>query len=531
VLFRSAFNLHYLLHILVAWLVMRALCIERKTSLAAANFAATVYVLSGVVISATALYNHIVNIVMVPLALLAIERRSAQLLGAAIGLMALAAEPVTMLGTLLILAIAAFRRVSWKTLIVGACLAVLIASPVLIAFSEIAGDAERTAGLRPEIVLATALSPLRIAEIFVWPFSGFLNDGGGDRMRMFSTIFVGLIALPALVRRSRYVVMVLLMLFLAAENPIVTEAVIRFDWLRIGRYPEKFVIPLTAALVVLIGEYFHRTRFRRAWMVITLVPLIWVAYRALPIDWFSYYRLPPVTPGRIYQRPDPGSGHEPARVEYRRRALQIDPLSGMPGGVGYVMLPSPDAMGSRLTQVVTSRFHAVPAALKLRYLQIRGVRIPYSVPLAMIVPRTIPAASLRDAVRLVESPSFGPQTAAVAPVAFTSAPARITRAVEDGQTIFIDVESRGEALVLVNQTFYKAWQATMNGRELPTMSLNIDRLGVIVPGSGRITLRFGRHRAAVAMAAIVSLLLVIAAFAIEIRQRRTGQVERTGDHD
>lgn len=529
-----AFNLHFLLHITIALLVMRALCRARGTSAFAANFAACVYALSGVVISATCLYNHIVNIAMVPLALLAVERRSPQLLGLAFGLMALAAEPVTMLGTVLIVAIASFRRVPLKSLVIAGCLAVLIASPLLIAFYEISGDAERTAGLAPENVLATALSPLRIAEIFVWPFSGFLNDAGGGaaRQRMFSTIFVGLIALPALFRRSRYVAMVLLMLFLAAENPIVTAAVTRFEWLRIGRYPEKFVIPMTAALVVLIGEYLHRTRLRRAWLAITLVPLLWTAWRALPIDWYEPYRPPSTaTPGRVFRRPDPRSGDLPARVEHRRRARALEPLTGMPAGIGYLMMPSPDAMDSRLTQVVTSRFHTVPEPLKQRYLQMQAARVPGALPMAMAVPRTMPAASLREAVQLVESPGFDPHTAAVAPVAFTSAPARVTRYVEDGQTILVDVEARGPALVMINQTFYAAWVATMNGEPLPTVSLNIDRLGVVVPGSGRIVLRFSRYRVAVAAAAALSLLLVIATLAVEIRQRRTGQVEGAGDDD
>lgn len=529
-----AFNLHFLVHILIGGLAMRALCLARGTSRHAALFAAAVYMLSGVMISSTCLYNQIVNVAVLPLALLGVERRSAPLLGAACGLMALAGEPMVIVGTALILAIAAWRRLDLKTIVVAAFIAIVIASPALIAVTEISGQAERTTGLDPANVLGTALSPVRIAEIFVWPFSGFLIDAGGGaaRMRMFSTLFVGLIGIPALFRRSRYVAMVLLMLFLAAENPLVTSAVVRFEWLRFGRYPEKFVIPLTAALVVLIAEHFHRTRFRAAWAVVTLLPLVWAAVRGLPIDWYEPYRLPETaTPGRVYLRPDPRSGEEPARVEYRRRAKTLEPLTGMPLGVGYLMLPSPDSMDSRLTRVVTSRFHAVPEALKLRYLQLHGARVPGALPMAMVVPRTIAAGSLRDAVRVIESPDFDPRAAAVAPVAFQSAPARVTGYAEKGQTITVDVEAAGPALLLINQTYYPAWVATMNGEELPTMTLDIDRLGVLVPGSGRVTLRFGRLRAAVALSAVLSLLTLVAAFAIEIRQRRAGEVERPGDDD
>src|SRR5436190_8543205 len=82
----TAFNLHFLLHLALAFFAMRALC--RST------FAATVYVLSGVVISSFAFYNFIVYAALIPLALYAAERRSWRLLGVACGLMGLAAEPV-----------------------------------------------------------------------------------------------------------------------------------------------------------------------------------------------------------------------------------------------------------------------------------------------------------------------------------------------------------------------------------------------------------------------------------------------------
>ena len=81
-----AFNLHFLLHLAGAFFAMRAL--SRST------FAATVYVLSGVVISSTAFYNFIVYAALIPFALYAAERRSWRLLGIACGLMGLAAEPV-----------------------------------------------------------------------------------------------------------------------------------------------------------------------------------------------------------------------------------------------------------------------------------------------------------------------------------------------------------------------------------------------------------------------------------------------------
>jgi hypothetical protein len=468
--------------------------------------------------------------------LLAVERRSAPLLGLAFGLLLLAAEPVTLVGAVLAVAIAAWRRMPIGALATAVVLAALIAAPQLIAFAEISGEIERTAGLRPATVLATALSPLRVAELFVWPFSGFLNDpgGGAARLRLFSTIFIGIIALPALVRRSRFVIIALTMLFLASANPLVVMAVLRFEWLRFGRFPEKFVIPLAAALVVLIGEYFDRTRARRVWAAITLLPLLWFATRALPIDWFSPYRVTAGQAHRVVQFPDARTGVEPARIEYRKRARRLEPLFGMTAGVTFLMMASPDSMQSRLAHIVIGRFHTVSRELRLRYLQICGASVPGALPEAVVVPRTIAARSLQEAVADVESPSFDPHQAAVAPVDFISAPARVTGYARRGQTITIDVDARGPVLVMVNQTYFASWVPTMNGETLPIVSLNIDRLGILVPGSGRVVLRFGRYRLAVAASAAMSVLLVLAIVfreLIEKRDRGAGQVERAGDHD
>src|SRR5207253_2824945 len=55
-----AFNLHFIIHLVAAWFAMRAL--------ARSPAAAWLYVLSGVAVSATAFYNLIVAIALVPFA-------------------------------------------------------------------------------------------------------------------------------------------------------------------------------------------------------------------------------------------------------------------------------------------------------------------------------------------------------------------------------------------------------------------------------------------------------------------------------
>ena len=74
----------------------------------------------------------------------------------------------------------------------------------------------------------------------------------------------------------------------------------------------------------------------------------------------------------------------------------------------------------------------------------------------------------------------------------------------------------------------------MGDRELDTMPVNLDRLGVIVPGSGTVILRFGRHRTAVIVAWVISSLLFVALLVVmrvEKLDRRAGEIERPGDDD
>ena len=506
-----AFNLHFLLHIAGGWLAMRALTRSR--------FAATAYALSGVVISATAFYNLITAVTLIPLALLGAERRSARLVGIAFGLMLLAAEPVMLVSAALSVAIVAAGRMRLSHLVLAAALAAAIGAPQILAFSEIAPEVERSYGMSAQTVLNTSLTPLRIGEIFLWPFSGFLNDPGGNRMRLFSTLFLGVIALPALLQRSRYaaIVAVMLLLALGRNNPVVSLAVERVEWLRIMRFPEKFALPAIVALSVLIGAYFQRTAHRRIWIAVTMVPLAIVAALALPIDWFAPYATAaaPGSAGRVLAGSTVSGGTMPAREEYRLRAQRREPLFGALAGLRYVVQRSPDRMHSLLSRIVVDRSRVVPGPY---------ARIALG-PDARIVPFAAAANSVDQAVALFE------RGQEVAPRAIQSAPARVVAYREHGQTIEIDVETRGPAFLLVNQSFFHAWVARMGQRELETMPVDVDRLGVVVPSSGRVALTFGRNRLAVSATAALSLLLLAALPLIEKRDRRAGEVERPGDDD
>lgn len=527
-----AFNLHFLLHLAAAFLAMRALCRARGVSEAASNFAAATYALSGIVVSSTANYHSVVAVALIPFALYAVERRSWRLLGIACGLMGLAAEPVLTFAAAIAIAIVAIGRMRIRELALALPLALVIASPQLIALSEISGEVERIVGFSTRTALNTSLTWKRVAEIFVWPLLGVLNDpgGGAERERLFSTIFLGVIAVPALMRRSRYTLIAALMLFLALgrNNPVVLWIVENGP--RLIRFPEKFVLVFVIAAVVLIAHYFDATRYRRIWAIVTLVPLLITAWRALPIDWFAPYDIKgPAPVQRVHVPWDTPSGTMPARVEYRKRAAAKEPLFGAVTGMRYAFMPSPDSMHSLLSRAALERFNAAAPELKARYQRLQTLAP------VMVVPVALGARSLREAVGVVEDPRFDERAFAVAPPrfhGFRSALTRHLRYVEHGQTIGISLDAEGPVLLMVNESYFAAWVARAGAQELETFPVNIDRLGVLVPkGTKSITLRFGRKRLGVAVAWCASVLLMLAVVAIEVRDRRAREIQRAGDDD
>lgn len=519
-----AFNLHFLLHLILGWLAMRALTHSR--------FAAWLWVLSGVAISALSFYNLITAIALVPFAFLGAERRNAVQLGLAFGLLALAGEPVIIAATAIAVLIlftrrrgeaelgftpsaAPLLRMPIVSLLIAISIAFIIAAPQLIAYSEIASEVERARGYSAQTVLNASFDPRRLLELVAGPFIRI------DAPHLFPTLMIGLIIIPALFRRSRYTVIAALMLFFAlgSFNPLVRATIESFRVLRAGRFPEKFALVMCAALVVLGAEYFRESKTPRIWAIVTFAPLlIWMVW-TVPIDWFGPYRVAPQSPRRVFALPIPG-GQAIDRENYRERARRLEPLFGATTGLEYVLNRSGDGMHSLLSRIAAERF---ATTRNLAWLRLA------TAPTA-VVPEAIAAPTITDAVNLIESGA-----PAVAPHAFRSAPgARVTRVVRDGQTITIDVASSGPALIAVDQSCFRAWSARMGDRELETAPVNLDRLGVLVPGSGTVTLRFGRHRTAVIVAWVFSSLLVIAllfALRIEVFDRRAGQVERSGDDD
>jgi len=481
-----AFNLHFLLHLILGWFAMRALTRSR--------FGAWLWILSGVAMSALSFYNLITSIALIPLAFLGAERRSSVQLGLAFGLLALAGEPVMIVATAIaVLILSASPRL--RVIPVSLLIATAIAAPQLISYSEIAGEVERAHGYSAQTVLNASFDPRRLLEILIGPFIRI------DAPHLFPTLMLGLIVLPAILRRSRYTVIAATMLFFAlgSFNPIVRVIVESVSALRIGRFPEKFALVMCASLVVLAADYFRESKTPRIWTIVTFMPLlIWMLF-TIPIDWFAPYRVTPQPTRRVFAITAPG-GQSIDRDNYRERARRLEPLFGATAGFEYVLNRSGDGMHSLLSRIASERFTTTHNP--------NWLRIATAPP--SIVPSAVAAPTIPDAVNMIEA-----GIPAVAPRPFTSAAgARVTRVVRDGQTILIDVSTTGPALLAIDQSYFRAWSAKMNDRPLETTPINLDRLGVIVPASGKVTLTFGRHHAAAGIAWVISSLLVLAMLAI-----------------
>src|SRR4051794_12045645 len=484
-----AFNLHFLLHLIAAWFAMRSLTRSR--------FAAWLWILSGVAMSALSFYNLVTAIALIPLALLGAERRNAVQLGAAFGLLALAGEPVIIIATAIaVLILSAPPRL--RVITVSLLLATAIAAPQLISYAEIASEVERAHGYSAQTVLNASFDPKRLLELIVGPVLRI------DSPHLFPSLMIGLIVIPAILRRSRYSVIVATMFFFALGtfNPLVRMLVESVSALRIGRFPEKFAVVMCAALVVLAAEYVRESKTPRIWTIVTFAPLlVWMLF-TIPLDWFAPYRAMSQPTRRVFAPSMPG-GQAIDRDNYRERARRLEPLFGATAGLEYVLNRSGDGMHSLLSPIAAERFATTHNP---NWLRIAAAR-------PSIVPVAYPAPTIPDAVNMIEA-----GVPAVAPRAFTSAPgARVTRVTRDGQTISIDVATSAPALLAVDQSYFRAWSARMANRDLETSPINLDRLGVIVPASGTITLTFGRHRGAVAAAWLISSLVMLGLLAFRLR--------------
>jgi hypothetical protein len=286
--FWSAFNLHYLLHWLLAFFGMRRLAGELGQSPMAALLAGLTYAGSGYLLSLLTFYNLLTVAAWWPWAMAGIARggrRGLAAAGLAIGLAALGGEPVTLLLALAPLALVAAERHGPRRalalLAAAGAAGALVALPQIVATARVLGFTTRGLfGVPLEQVGRFALHPARLLELllplpFGWPLR---YDAFGLWSRdLFPTepyilsLHLGLVAAVlgagALASRWRWGLLALAGLAAAWLGGVAPEALAALSG-GLFRYPEKFLLWLTVAVPLLAGWGLDRPpaggRLRRA---------------------------------------------------------------------------------------------------------------------------------------------------------------------------------------------------------------------------------------------------------------------------
>jgi hypothetical protein len=271
--FWSAFNLHYMLHWLLAFLAMRALARELGQGALSAFLAGLTYAGSGWVLTALTFYNILAVTAWWPLAILgASSRRPGRLAlgGLAAGMALLGGEPLTAAIGMIVLVAAAILEWGWlrgllRSLAVGA-LALAVSLPQIVATARIVGFSFRGAhGVLPGPAQGFSLYAVRLLELIVpmpfgWPT--VLGDNAFQLNVLFPqrpliySIHVGVVALALALcaGRRRWVwsclaASSLLLAWLAGHLENTVSALT----LGIFRHPEKFLFVFFLVVPLLSG--------------------------------------------------------------------------------------------------------------------------------------------------------------------------------------------------------------------------------------------------------------------------------------
>ena len=275
--FWSAFNAHYALHWLLAFVGLRKLARELGQSPLGATMAALTYAGSGYVLSCLTFYNLLAVAAWAPLVLWGLARggrRGTLWGGIACGMMLLGGEPVTAALAIVLMAFVALECQGWKRGIaavfaVGA-LGLLVALPQVIAAARTFGFTFRGAhGLLAAQAANHALAPQRLLELLLplpwgWPSElgkfGYWSNVTPLTPYIFSLHFgvVGLaLALFATRQRWRWAALAAASLALAVFGGLSGETLLQLTG-GLFRYPQKLLLWTTTVAALLAGWGFDR---------------------------------------------------------------------------------------------------------------------------------------------------------------------------------------------------------------------------------------------------------------------------------
>lgn len=270
--FWIAFQLHYLLHWLLAFFTFRALARALGLGATPALFAALTWAGSGWMLTNLTFYNLLTVAAWWPLALLGAVRggsRGVALGGLGCGLALLGGEPVTAtLGLLPLVWLAVERhglRRGGLTAVAIGVLGLGVALPQVVATARVIGFTWRGVHGVQTLEAGYALHPLRLLELLLpLPFGrpeglgpeGFWAGRVGSRVPFVLSLHVGVVALAlavlGAVRRPRWGIPAALGVALAWGGAVVPELLTRLS-LGLFRYPEKFVLWFALFVPLLAG--------------------------------------------------------------------------------------------------------------------------------------------------------------------------------------------------------------------------------------------------------------------------------------
>ncbi|MEO8502771.1 MAG: hypothetical protein ABI609_02645 [Acidobacteriota bacterium] len=278
--FWSAFNLHFMLHWLLAFVSMFALARRFAQPHGAALIAAIAYAGGGYLLTALTFYNLLVVAAWWPLVMLGAHRggrRGIALAGLACGLALLGGEPVTAALGLVPLGLVAWEAHGWRRglAVVSAIAAsgAILALPQIVATARVLGFTFRGAhGAVASAQTLFALHPLRLLELvlplpFGWP--GHVGPHGWwafsvsrDTPFVFS-LYVGSVALWLAVSaggaRRRWFLLALAGLLFAWLAGAAGDRLLVISGGRV-RYPEKFLFWWALSAPLLAGWGWERLR-------------------------------------------------------------------------------------------------------------------------------------------------------------------------------------------------------------------------------------------------------------------------------
>jgi hypothetical protein len=106
---------------------------------------------------------------------------------------------------------------------------------------------------------------------------------------------------------------------------------------------------------------------------------------------------------------------------------------------------------------------------------------------------------------------------AYTPAPFTAAPGKVVRLEEKPSHVKLEVEASGDALLVASVTAHRYWHATLDGREVPLVPVNIAFQGVRVP-PGRHAIELRYRNPLLLLSAVVSAVTLLALGVLALRR-------------